>query len=400
MKLNANDHRRHARRRLPRFVFDYVDGGAETEDCLRRNEADLAALHLVPTALRDTRHADPGITVFGRRWAAPLGVAPVGFSGLVRPHGDTLLACAAAATGVPHVLSTPSNDRLEAVREAALRRDPEALQWMQLYVMGDRAIAEQLVRRARAAGYSALVLTVDAAVSGYRERDVRNGFRLPFRFTPSTLLDLALHPRWSLAMAMQGRSPSFVNLAEADDGATSPQLQAALLSRTMDRTLAWEHLAWLRRLWDGPLLVKGLLHPGDAALAVRHGADGIVVSNHGGRQLDAAPSTISVLPRMVDAVAGRIPVFVDGGFRRGSDVVKALAAGATAAFVGRAAVWGMACDGEAGARGVLAGLVDDIARTLVLLGADRVDEVAPHHLLANLPFPGSAGLSHAGARHG
>ena len=141
---------------------------------------------------------DSGITVFGRRWAAPLGVAPVGFSGLVRPHGDTLLACAAAATGVPHVLSTPSNDRLEAVREAALRRDPEALQWMQLYVMGDRAIAEQLVRRARAAGYSALVLTVDAAVSGLRERDVRNGFRLPFRFTPSTLLDLALHPRLSL----------------------------------------------------------------------------------------------------------------------------------------------------------------------------------------------------------
>lgn len=384
MKLNANDHRRHARRRLPRFVFDYVDGGAENEDCLRRNVDDLAGLHLVPTALRDTRHGDTGIDVFGQRWSAPLGVAPVGFSGLVRPHGDTLLACAAAAAGVPHVLSTPSNDRLEAVREAALRRNPGALQWMQLYVMGDRAIAEQLVRRAREAGYGALVLTVDAAVSGQRERDVRNGFRLPFRFTPSTLLDLALHPAWSLGMAMQGRSPSFVNLSEADDGATSPQLQAALLSRTMDRTLVWEHLAWLRRLWDGPLVVKGLLHPDDAALAVQHGADAIVVSNHGGRQLDAAPSTISVLPRMVDAVADRIPVFVDGGFRRGSDVVKALAAGATAAFVGRAAVWGMATGGEAGARGVLAGLVDDIARTMVLIGADRVADVSPRHLLASL----------------
>eukprot|EP01032_Pedospumella_encystans_P034152 gene34152-38601_t len=189
----------------------------------------------------------------------------------IRGRADEALARACPDLRGHALYCCGSPAMVAAVREAALRRDPEALQWMQLYVMGDRAIAEQLVRRARAAGYSALVLTVDAAVSGLRERDVRNGFRLPFRFTPSTLLDLALHPRWSLAMAMQGRSPSFVNLAEADDGATSPQLQAALLSRTMDRTLAWEHLAWLRRLWDGPLLVKGLLHPGDAALAVRHG---------------------------------------------------------------------------------------------------------------------------------
>lgn len=382
MKLNANDHRRHARRRLPRFVFDYVDGGAENEDCLRRNTMDLAGLHLLPTALRDTRNADTGITVFGKRWSAPTGVAPIGFSGLVRPHGDTLLACAAASAGVPHVLPTPSNDRLEAVREAALARNPAAVQWMQLYVMGDRSIAEQLVRRARRAGYGALVLTVDAAVSGLRERDVRNGFKLPFRFTPSTLLDLALHPSWSLGMAMQGRSPSFVNLAESDDGATSPQVQAALLSRTMDRTLVWEHLAWLRRLWDGPLVIKGLLHPHDAERAVAHGADAIVVSNHGGRQLDAAPSAISVLPRMVDAVARRIPVFVDGGFRRGSDVVKALAAGATAAFVGRPAVWGMATDGEAGARSVLAALAEEIARTMILIGADRVADISAQHLLA------------------
>jgi len=380
MRLNANDHRRHARRRLPRFVFDYVDGGAENEDCLRRNAADLADLHLLPAALRDTRHGDTGITVFGRRWSAPAGVAPVGFAGLVRPHGDVLLACAAASAGLPHVLPTPSNDRLEAVREAALARNRGAVQWMQLYVMGDRSIAEQLVRRAGEAGYGALVLTVDATVNGLRERDLRNGFRLPFRFGPSTLLDLALHPSWSIAMAMQGRAPSFVNLAESDDEATSPQLQAALLSRTMDRTLVWEHLAWLRRLWDGPLIVKGLLHPHDAQRAIAHGADAIIVSNHGGRQLDAAPSTISVLPRVVAAAAQRIPVFVDGGFRRGSDVVKALAAGATAAFVGRLPVWGMAGGGEAGAHGVLAGLRDEIARTMVLIGADRVADISPDHL--------------------
>ena len=384
MMLNANDHRRHARRRMPRFVFDYFDGGAETEDCLRRNCADLAAQHLLPAALRDTSRADMGITVFGQRWALPAGVAPVGFAGLARPHGDVMLARAAAANGMPHVLSTPSNDRLEAVRAAALACNPDAIQWMQLYVMGDRQIAEQLVRRARAAGYGALVLTVDAPVSGLRERDLRNGFKLPFRWRPSTLLDLALHPAWSLAMALQGRQPSFVNLVEREDGPASPQVQAALLARTMDRTLVWEHLAWLRRLWDGPLIIKGLLHPDDARRAVQHGADAIVVSNHGGRQLDAAPSTIAMLPRMVEAAAGRIPVFVDGGFRRGSDVLKALAAGATAAFFGRLPVWGMASGGETGARNVLAQLGEEIARTMILIGADSVADIHPRHLLAHL----------------
>ncbi|MCR6477168.1 alpha-hydroxy-acid oxidizing protein [Variovorax sp. ZS18.2.2] len=384
MKLNVHDHRRHARRRLPRFVFDYVDGGAEDEACLRRNVDDLNAVRLLPTCLRDTSHADPGIEVFGQHWAMPAGVAPIGFSGLVRPEGDLLLARAAAAAGVPFVLSTASNARLEAVRDAGLERNPAAVQWMQLYVMTDRSIAEQLVRRARHAGYGALVLTVDVAVSGLRERDVRNGFRLPFRFTPSMLLDLALHPAWSLDMARRGRSPAFVNLAEHEEAGASAQLQAALLARAMDRTLVWDQLDWLRRLWDGPLILKGLLHPDDARRAVRHGVDGIVVSNHGGRQLDAAPSTISVLPRIVDAVKGALPVFVDSGFRRGSDVVKALAAGATAAFVGRAAVWGMAAGGEAGARAVLQTLCDETQRTMALIGADTVADIAPHHLTASL----------------
>jgi len=382
MNLNANDHRRQARRRLPRFAFDYVDGGAEDERCLRRNCDDLAALHLLPQVLRDTRNADTSITVFGQRWTMPSGIAPIGFAGLVRPHGDLLLARAAAAEGVPFVLSTASNDRLEAVRAAGLERNPQAQQWLQLYVMSDRAIAEQLVRRARSAGFGALVLTVDVAVSGMRERDVRNGFKLPFRFTPSTLFDLATHPAWSLSMASQGRLPSFVNLSETEGGGNSAQLQAAMLARSMDRTLVWEQLDWLRRLWDGPLILKGLLHPADAERAARSGVDGIVVSNHGGRQLDAAPSTISVLPRIVDAVAGRMPVFVDSGFRRGSDVVKALACGATAAFVGRAAVWGMASGAEAGCRGVLATLRDEIARTMILIGADATGDISAGHLPA------------------
>lgn len=228
-------------------------------------------------------------------------------------------------------------------------------------------------------GYGALVLTVDVPVSGRRERDVRNGFRLPFRPTARTLADLALHPAWSLRMLRHG-VPSFANLAATDDRSASPQAQAALLARAMDRSLAWESLAWLRRLWKGPLVLKGLLHPGDARTAVDHGVDGLIVSNHGGRQLDAAPSTISALPMVVDAVQGRVPVFVDGGFRRGSDVVKALASGAQAAFAGRAPAWGLAADGERGAKAVLQLVSEEIERTMVLVGAASVADIKAHHL--------------------
>ncbi|MBS0452426.1 MAG: alpha-hydroxy-acid oxidizing protein [Proteobacteria bacterium] len=378
MMLRISDFRTRARSRLPRFVFDYVDGAAEDEECIVRNESDLRALHLLPTCLRDTTQLDTSIEVFGSRWSSPFGITPVGFAGLVRPHGDMELARAAASIGIPFVLSTPSNDRIEAVRASAMNGS----QWMQLYVMGDRSIAEQMVRRAKRAGYSALVLTVDATVSGMRERDVRNGFKLPFRPGLKTLVDLATHPAWSLSMAMSG-SPGFVNLTETEAKA-SPQVQAALLARTMDKSLTWESLRWLRSLWEGPLLVKGLLHPQDAKRALSYGVDGVVVSNHGGRQLDAAPSTISALPAVVDAVEGRVPVFVDGGFRRGSDVVKALALGARGVFIGRPAIWGLAVNGQAGVNSVLRLFADEIARTMTLLGTSRVSDLQPLHVQKNV----------------
>ncbi|MBL0944493.1 MAG: alpha-hydroxy-acid oxidizing protein [Hydrogenophaga sp.] len=370
MSLRTDDFRARARRYLPRFVFDYVDGGAEDERCLRRNRDDLDALRLVPNCLRDTSTIDTAVEVFGRRWAHPVGVAPVGFNGLVRPQGDVLLARAAAAQGLPFVLSTASNARLEAVRAAA----PEAVLWMQLYVMGERAIAEQIVRRAKAARFEALVLTVDVPVSGLRERDVRNGFRLPFRPGPRMLWDLASHPAWSLGMARQG-APGFVNLSEHADGAASAQVQAALLARAMDRSLVWDSLAWLRGLWSGPLLLKGVLHHGDARRALQAGVDGLIVSNHGGRQLDAAPSSISVLGGILDAVEGRVPVFADSGFRRGSDVLKAVALGARGVFLGRHAVWGLAAGGEAGAREALALIGSEIERTMTLMGAASLREL-------------------------
>ena len=378
MMLRITDFRTRARSRLPRFVFDYVDGAAEDEECIVRNETDLRSLHLLPTCLRDTTQLDTSIEVFGHKWSSPVGIAPIGFAGLVRPGADTTLAQAAASQGLPFILSTASNERLETVRAAA----PNGNQWLQLYVMSDRSIAEQMVKRAKRAGYGALVLTVDVPVSGMRERDLRNGFKLPFRPGLRTLTDLVTHPGWALSMAVSG-SPGFVNLTAGEEKA-SPQVQAALLARTMDRSLTWESLKWLRSLWDGPLMVKGLMHPEDAKLAAAHGVDGIVVSNHGGRQLDAAPSTISALPAVVDAVGNRTPVFVDSGFRRGSDVVKALALGARAAFIGRPAIWGLAAGGQAGVEATLRLLSDEIARTMTLLGVSRIADLQPLHVQKNV----------------
>jgi (S)-mandelate dehydrogenase len=369
MLLNADDWRLEARRRLPRFVFDYVDGAADDGLCLRRNRKDLDAITLRPRVLRDTSTIDPAVEVFGRRWAMPVGVAPTGLNGLVRPRGDGLLASAAAAAGIPFTLSTASNLSLEQLRPVA----PEAEQWMQLYVM-HREMAERIVRRAAAAGYRALVLTIDVPVSGNRELDLRNGFRLPFRPTARLAWDIATHPRWALQFARHG-APDFANLRPDEGAPASAAVQAALLARAMDRTLAWEHLAWLRDLWKGPLLLKGILHAEDAQRAIDHGADGVIVSNHGGRQLDAAPSAIGALPEIVSQVAGRIPVFMDGGVRRGSDVAKALALGAAAVFVGRPVLYALAAAGRDGAGAWLQSLRDDLVRTMVLLGARRPAEL-------------------------
>ncbi|MBV7483474.1 alpha-hydroxy acid oxidase [Bordetella sp. BOR01] len=385
MQLNVADFRTRARSALPRFVFDYLEGGAEDERCLRRNAHDLERLGLLPTVLRDTTQIDASQQVFGQHWAAPLGVAPVGLNGLMRPGGDILAARAAGAARLPFILSTASNSRLEEVRAATTGPC-----WMQLYVMQERKLAEQIVQRARQARFDALVLTIDVPVSGYRERDVRNGFALPFRPGPAMMWDMLAHPRWLARMARAG-APQFVNLAPAQ-GNASPQAQAALLSRAMDRSLAWDDLAWLRSIWNGPLLIKGVLHPDDARRAVSMGMDGIIVSNHGGRQLDAAPSTISMLPRIRDAVDGKAPVFIDGGFRRGSDIAKALACGAHGVFLGRPVAYGLAAGGEAGVGKVLALLCAELERTMTLVGAPRPGDFGRTHLCAQDPFSDRRGF--------
>lgn len=364
MLLNIDDYQRLARKRLPRLVRDYVDGGSERELALNRNREALNGVVLSPRILRNTSALDTSVTILGRRWSHPFAVAPMGLNGLVRPQGDVLTAKAAKTFGVPFMQSTASNDRIETVTKEA------AAPWLQLYVMGDRSMAEQLVRRAKTLGSEALVLTVDVPVSGYREKDERNGFRLPFRPTFSTMLDMLLHPGW-LARAATAGAPEFVNLSEAE-GKGSAQAQAALLNRSMDRTLVWDSLQWLRTHWDGPLLLKGAQHPEDAQTALRHGVDGLIVSNHGGRQLDAAPATIHSLPAIVSAVKGRIPVLVDSGFRSGTDVAKALALGASAVLIGRPVLYGLAVDGERGVLDVLQLLSRELTRTMTLLGASDV----------------------------
>ncbi|MEJ2802228.1 alpha-hydroxy acid oxidase [Comamonadaceae bacterium PP-2] len=377
VRLNVEDYRSHARRSLPKFVFDYLEGGAEGESTLHANRTDLEALRLTTRCLRDTRDIDPSIEVFGQKWAMPYAIAPIGLCGLFRPDGDVMMSRAALGAGIPHVLSTASNSRLETLPAG------NPLQWLQLYVMSQRSIAEQVVRRARAQGFGALVLTVDVPVSGARERDVRNQFKVPFKPTARLALDVLQRPGWLWRLA-KGGSPQFANLVDGDEK-PSAQTQAMLLSREMDRSLDWQSLQWLRELWDGPLLIKGILHPDDARMALAHGADGLIVSNHGGRQLDGAVSSISALQPILDAVADRIPVFVDGGFRRASHVVKALALGARGVFLGRPMAYGLASGGEAGVASVIDLLRHELRRNMILMGANTIADITRDHLAPNQP---------------
>ena len=354
-----------AKRRLPGFVYDYVAGGAEDLECLRRNRLAFDQVELWPRVLQPTLDIDTSIKLFGRRWPTPVGVAPTGMNGLVRRDGDLLLARAVTAKGSVMCLSSAANVSMEQVREAV----PECALWLQLYVLSDRSFAESMLRRARTVGVEALVLTVDVPVSGKREADLRNGFSLPWRIRPPMLFDLLTHPRWCLNQSF-GASLRMENLSPGGDAPAAAQ--AALLSRGMDRTLGWDAIAWIRRHWDGPLLLKGVLHPADALLAVEHGIDAVIVSNHGGRQLDIAPASLGALPKIVTALAGRMPVLLDSGIRRGSDVARALALGATAVLVGRATLYGLAAAGEHGVHLVLDLLDDELRRTLCLLGISQL----------------------------
>lgn len=359
------DYRELARRKLPRQLFDYIDGGAYEETTMQANVADLERLKLRQIVMRDVSERDPSIEVLGQRLALPLILAPVGLGGMFARRAEVQAARAAEAAGLPFIESTLSICGVEEVARATTTPP-----WFQLYVMRDRGYAESLMARAHAVGAPVLVLTVDLAVVGARHRDTRNAVvgDVPAWAKFRRALDLAAHPRWIRDVPLAGKPLTFGNLEQAVPDASTPAAFRDWVDAQFDPSVTWKDIAWVREHWDGPLVVKGVLDPEDARRAADAGVDGIVVSNHGGRQLDSVSSTARALPRVVDAVADRVEVLADGGIRTGLDVVKMLALGARAVLVGRAWAWAVAAHGEAGVRHMLEVIKADIDVALALTG--------------------------------
>jgi (S)-mandelate dehydrogenase len=370
--LNIADLREIARRRVPGFAFEYVEGGAEDEATLRGNREALERLRLVPQTLVDTSARHQRVAILGRPASAPLIIAPTGLNGMLHPQGDLALARAAARLGIPFTLSTLSTTRLEDIATRAGGR-----LWLQLYVFKERAIARDIIQRAGAAGYEALVFTSDANVFGNREWD-RRSYRAPGKPTVRTALDMLRHPRWLWRTFVSPGMPHFRNLeGYLPPSATSALGGATVIPPLFEATIQWDDITWIRQLWRGRLLIKGVLSVSDAERAAALGCDGIVLSNHGGRQLDYCVAPIEVLPQITRAVGQRLTILIDSGFRRGTDVVKALALGANAVMIGRATLYGLAAGGEAGVDRALAMLTTEIDRALGQLGCNSVTELGP-----------------------
>ena len=375
---SVRDYREVARRRLPRQLFDYIDGGAYEEATLAANTADLEAISLRQRVLRDVSTRTMSTTVLGEELSLPVLLAPVGLAGMFANRAEVAAARAAEHAGVSFVESTVSICSLEEVA-AATKRAP----WFQLYVMRDRGYAENLMARAQAVGCRVLVLTADLAVVGARYRDTRNG--LGGRVSPVGAairgLDRVSHPRWVWEVGIQGKPHTFGNLTDAVPGGNSPDDFRDWVDAQFDPSVTWDDLAWVRDHWDGPVVLKGILDPEDARAAADAGVDAVVVSNHGGRQLDAVPSTAAALPAVVEPVGDRIEVLVDGGVRSGLDLLKMMAMGAKACLVGRPWAWAVAAKGEAGVAHLLEILRDELAVAMALTGTTDVADLGPDSLL-------------------
>ena len=374
--LNIEDLRRAAKRRLPRVVFDYIDGGAEDEWTLRANSRAFEAVTLRPRCAVAVPSCDLRTVVLGASLPMPLILAPAGSSRLIHPRGEEAAAHAAGAAGIPYVLSTFSGCLLENVTAAS-----SAPLWYQLYLAGGRDCALPALDRAKAAGFSALVVTIDTAVAGMRERDFRNGVKellggkmrsmLPF------VSQLLVKPRWLAGFFSDGGLMKFPNIVVPGKG---PMLYADVTAALEQSVVTWEDLEWIREAWTGPIVIKGIHTAEDAHRAVDEGADALVVSNHGGRQLDRVAPSLQMLPEVVAAVGDRIEVLFDGGIRRGSDIIKALCLGARAVLVGRAYAYGLGAAGEAGVARAIEILRADLVRTLKLLGCASVGELARSYI--------------------
>ncbi|MCD1618743.1 alpha-hydroxy-acid oxidizing protein [Salipiger marinus] len=367
-------YRRRAARHLPRMVMDYVDGAAGEERGLDRNRAAFARTLFVPRRLTDVSRREAGVTLWGRDYPLPLAIAPMGLTGVLRPEGDLMLARAAGQAGIPFCLSTASTSSIEEVARAG-----DGEKWFQLYVL-HRDQARLFVRRALAAGYTTLILTVDVPVNGRRLRDRRSGFKVPFRLTPRIALDAALHPAWTMAQLRHGL-PQLASFASAE--AADASTQAALLNRQMDAGFDWVALAELRALWPHRLVLKGLTSAAELARAEAAGCDAVILSNHGARQLEDVAAPFDTLRSVQGRTA--LPLLLDSGIRSGEDVVKALAAGARMCLLGRAALYGLGARGEAGVREVIAMIAAEIDTTLALLGCPKARDLGPEHIQAEAP---------------
>ncbi len=358
-----------AQRALPRPVFDFADGGAEDEHTLRRNEAAFGEIELLPRPLSGSAERDLSVTLFGTRLSLPVIIGPAGLAGLFWPDGERAVARAAHAAGTAFCLSHGSVATLEDV--AATGASPR---WMQVFIYKDRGFTRELADRAAQARYDALVLTTDNQMLGNRERDIRNGFAIPPRFGLSGLAGMALKAEWLWRMRRDLKRVTFGNYVRPGEIVDIRTL-AGRMASLLDPAMSWKDVDELRRIWTGPILLKGILHPEEAKFALDHGIDGLIVSNHGGRQLDGAPAAIEALPGIVAAVEDRIPVLIDGGIRRGSDVVKALALGAAACLIGRPQLWGLAVAGEAGVAHMLEIYRREIDRVMGLCGLSRIADI-------------------------
>jgi len=366
--------RQAAKRRLPRAVFDFIDGGAEDERTLRGNREAFGKVRFLRRVLVDVSRVDTETSILGKPAKLPIAIAPTGAVGFGWRGGDVAVARAAADFGIPFSLSTSATASIERIAEATQGRH-----WFQAYFFKDREFTFGLIERARKAGYDTLMVTADLPVGGKRERDFRNDFSIPFRFTPKNMLDFATRPAWALDMLLRG-VPPLENLAGMADHHADTRNIVSSVGRNQDAALDWEVIKRVRGVWPGKLLVKGVVHPEDAEQAVTLGCDGVIVSNHGGRQLDSEIASFDALPGVARAIGGKASVLMDGGIRRGSDVVKALARGAHAVMIGRATFYGVCAAGEEGARRALHILSDELTRTMQLCGARRVADIGPELL--------------------
>ena len=368
---NVEDLRELARRRVPRMFLDYAESGSYAEETLRANRRDLEAIKFKQKILIDVSKRSTATKILGKEAALPLALAPVGLCGMQRGNGEILSAKAAAKAGIPFCLSTMSVCSIEDVAE-----DVNEPFWFQLYVMRDRKFARSLIDRAAAAKCSALVLTVDLQVLGQRHRDIKNGLSVPPKMKIANLIDIATKPGW-IASILTAKRRTFGNIVGHVEGVADTSSLGEWVQNQFDPALNWADVKWIREVWKGPLVLKGILEVDDAKLAVAHGADAIVVSNHGGRQLDGAPSSISALPKVTEAVGNKVEVLFDGGVRSGQDVMRALALGAKACLIGRAYIYGLGALGEAGVAEAIGCIRRELETTMALTGINKVSEIGP-----------------------